>query len=86
MLKCKALNIFDDDIKNNLYLLINHIAELDKKTDKYKKNEILNNMKIILNNMGTDNYDFIRNQIILRDFGNLNYKKNLKKIYMYSLQ
>ncbi len=80
LLKCKALNIFDDDIKNNLYLLINHIAELDKKTDKYKKNEILNNMKIILNNMGTDNYDFIRNQIILRDFGNLNYKKNLKKI------
>ena len=77
---CKNLNNFDEDIKNNLYFLIGYIAELDKTTDKYKKNDMINDMKILLNNTGNNNYDFIRNQIILRDFGNLNYNKNLKKL------
>jgi len=73
-------NIFDDHIKNNLYFLINYFAENDLKTDKYKKTNMLNSLKILLNNINNNNYDFIRKQILLRDFGNLNYNKNLKKI------
>lgn len=76
----KDSKIFDNNIKNNVYNLIGYIASLDDEIKPLEKNKMLNNMKILVNNMDNNNYDFIRSQILLRDYGNFNYKWNYHKL------
>lgn len=76
--------IFDDKIKDNIYFLINDIASKNKSLNRNEKVEIINSVKCILNNVGCDNLDFIRNQILYRDLGCLHYKRNVRKLGLLS--
>lgn len=76
----KDKNIFDDQIKDNCYFFINYISEIDNITEKSEKNSIINEMKINLNNTSYSNFDFLREQILLRDYGDSHYNRNKAKI------
>lgn len=82
----KNQNIFDNKIKDNFYFLIDYLSEQNCFIDSLEKNSIINDMKIMLNNISCDNLDFIRSQILLRDYGNLHYAWNKAKINKISDQ
>lgn len=70
---------FDYFAKNNIYKMTTFFC------DKVQSNDDLNQIKIYLNNQSEDNSDFLRQQILLRDyatfkFANLKMYINLQKI------
>ena len=81
----KTKNIFDKLVKDNVFYLTDFL--LNKVNyDNTKKHEILNDIKITLNNCSDDNIDFIRSQIAMRDYGvNYNNKFNLNVLSIKSV-
>lgn len=71
----KDFEMFDDYIKNNIYVLVNYLLGKCDKLNIEKRYELLNKIKITLNNCSTNNTEFIRNQISIRNYG-LRYNKN----------
>lgn len=62
-LNCEQ-EIYDEYIKNNIYYLAQYLYE----NSSDKNEEILNEIKKITNNLPTDNFEFIKSQIAIRDF------------------
>lgn len=79
LLENKTNNMFDDKLKQNFYLLIGYISENNNLVNNYEENSIINAIKITLNNLDNDNLEFLRKQILLRDYGSI-YKFNKFKL------
>lgn len=68
----KGQNIFDKKIKNNIYEITNYLCEDfpydNVNSDKLLLNDFLNAIKKYLN-VCSNNTDYIREQILMRDYG-----------------
>ncbi len=74
--KHKGKGIFDLKVKNNVYEIISYLySRFPYSTnnindrDKLLLNEFLNSIKVYLNCCSDNNLDFIREQILMRDYG-----------------
>lgn len=76
----QATPMFNYLNKQNIIFLLDYTTGIDNEEEKLKENEMLNEMKIIFNNLDDNNFDFFCEQIVLRDYGAFNYKANLRKI------
>ena len=82
----KDENIFDKKLKNNYYYLLDYINDNSTKSERLEQNEIIRDIKIALNNIGNDNLDFLKEQIILREYSIRFYNFNLFMINKISNQ
>ena len=72
----KDENIFDDTLKNKYYYLLDYINDRSNKEERLVQNEIVRDIKIALNNIGNNNFDFLKEQILLREYSIRNYSYN----------
>lgn len=78
LLKNRNSNMFDEKSKANFYSLIIYILEDYNIVNNSDENAIINNIKIILNSLDSNNLPFLKNQVSLRDYGTIYKFNNLK--------
>lgn len=69
-------NIFDDEIRKNYYYLIDYLVENSGFLEKKEQNSLVREMKITLNNLSLDNLEYLKEQILLREYALINYELN----------
>ena len=74
-------NIFDEKNKENFYFLIDYLCNQNEFKNNENVIETINELKILLNRIQSyDNNDFVRSQIVLRDYGIMHYNWNFMKL------
>lgn len=69
-------NIFDSNVKNNIYEIVNYVysnfpymTDKSDDNDRLLLNDFLNSVKRYLNNCSNNNTNYIREQILICDYG-----------------
>lgn len=76
LLDNKDDDMFDENIKENFYFLIDYLLKNMDKNKIKQKNPMINEMKRMINNLHTNNLEYLREQILLREHAFINYNWN----------
>lgn len=72
LLKNKDDDIFDERTKDNIYFLIDYLMKNMDIAKIKQQNKMINEMKLMTNNLKTNNLEYLREQILLREHAFVN--------------
>ncbi len=76
LLQNKDDDIFDENIKGNIYFLIDYLLEKNDVVKIKQQNAMINEIKLLTNNSKLNNLKYLREQILLREHAFVNYHFN----------